>query len=77
MRLALGDHHAEGRHILRDHGACPDVSVPSDAAKLMHRTERADVRKVLNRDVPGERRAIDENRVARRRGNRARRANTP
>ena len=77
MRFTLGDHHAEGRHILRDHGACPDVSMPPDAAELMYRTERAHICIVLHRDVPGKCRAIGKNRVVAYDGNRARRANRP
>src|SRR5882762_11799878 len=48
MGLALGDDARKRRHVLRDDGTSADVGVTADAAKLMHGTERTDIRIVLD-----------------------------
>ncbi len=64
MGLALGDDARKRRHVLRDDGASADVGVAANAAKLMHGTERTDIRIVLDGHMARERGAIGENGVA-------------
>lgn len=63
-RFAGRDDFREWKHVLSDHSVRADVGMAADAAELLDGRKRADGGVIVHGDVPGERRAIHENRVA-------------
>src|SRR5208282_295481 len=58
--FARPNDHRKRWHVLRDDGARTEVSMPSDADELVQQTKGADRGVVLDDDVPGKLRSVDQ-----------------
>src|SRR3954462_10887442 len=63
MRFPFRAGNGKRQHVLCDHRAAADVSMPPDPHKLMHRRQRADDGPLLDRHVSRERGSIDQHGV--------------
>src|SRR4029077_1389443 len=62
--LAFGNNLGKGRHVLRNHRRCTDVSVTPNAAELVHGTKRANRREIFHGDMTRKSCAVHKQSVA-------------